>query len=70
MKLTVSITDSNIALNGKTNSPPTTKDHLPKKFKVVFEDIFSTRSITYTVEKDYNAVQHIPCQVAVSLKTA
>ena len=72
VKPTVKHNRDSITLNGKTHSLPTTKEYLMKEYKDVFNGIGTLPGGPYHIQlkKNYKAVQHAPCQVAVSLKSA
>ena len=72
VKPTVKHNRDGITLNGKTHSLPTTKEHLMKEYKDVFNGIGTLPGGPYHIQlkENYKAVQHAPCQVAVSLKSA
>lgn len=63
---------NSITINGKTHHIPTSKGYLLKEDKDVFEGIGTLPGGPYHIQLkcDYKAVQHLPRQVAVSLKTA
>ena len=72
VKPTVKHNRNSITLNGKTHSLPTTKEYLMKEYKDVFSGlgILLGGPIYIELKENYKAVQHAPCQVAVSLKSA
>ena len=61
-----------IILNGKEHSLLTTKEYLMKEYKDVFSGIGTLPGGSYHIQlkENYKVVQHLPCQVAVSLKSA
>ena len=61
-----------IILNRKKHSLPTTKEYLMKEYKDVFSGIGTLLGGPYQIQlkENYTAVQHAPCQVAASLKSA
>ena len=65
-------TQEKITINGKTHSLLTTKDYLLQEYADVFQGIGTLPAGPYHIQlkEDYKAVQHPPCQVAVSLKPA
>ena len=72
VKPTVKNNRDSITLNGKTHSLPITKEYLMKEYKDVFSGIGTVPGGPYHIQlkENYKAVQHVPCQVAVSLKSA
>ena len=71
VKPTVVCKKDSIILNGKKHSLPTTKEYLLKEYKDVFSGIGTLPGGPYQIQlkENYTAVQHAPCQVAVSLKS-
>ena len=72
VKPTVKCNRDSITLNGKTHSLPTTKEYLMKEYKDVFSRIGTLPGGPYHIQlkKNHKAVQPVPHQVAVSLKSA
>ena len=72
VKPTVVCNKDSIILNGKKHNLPTTKEYLLKEYKDVFSGIGTLPGGPYHIQlkENYTAVQHAPCQVAVSLKSA
>ena len=63
-------TQERITINGKTHSLPTTKDYLLQEYADVFQGIGTLPGGPYRIQlkESYKPVQHLPRNVAVSLK--